>query len=66
MKVNLRSNRIGNASAVSIFRSLEHNTSLEELDLMENSQLADGDNEAVGCAIERMLNVNRKLRLLTV
>ena len=64
--VTLHSNQINSASAVSIFRSLEHNTSLEELDLSENSQLAKGDNEAVGCAIERTLNVNRKLRVLTL
>ena len=52
--------------AVNIFRSLEHNTSLEELDLSESSQLADGNSEAVGCAIERMLNVNRTLKILTL
>ena len=51
---------------MNIFRSLEHNTSLEELDLSESSQLADGNSEAVGCAIERMLNVNRTLRVLTL
>ena len=52
--------------AVNIFRSLERNTSLEELDLSESSQLADGNSEAVGCAIERMLNVNRTLKTLTL
>ena len=56
----LRNNNIGSAGAVSMFKSLEHNTSLEELDLSENSQLAEGDSEAVGCAIERMLTVNKK------
>ena len=59
-------NRIGSADAVSIFRSLEHNTSLEKLDLSRNRQLAKGDSEAVGCAIERMLNVNRTLKVLQV
>ena len=44
--------RISCAGAVSIYRSLEHNTSLEELDLSRNSQLAEGDSEAMGCAIE--------------
>ena len=53
---------VSSAGAVSIFRSLEHNTSLEELDLSENSQLAKGDSEALGCAIERMLNVNTTLK----
>ena len=62
----LRSNNIGSTGAVSVFRSLEHNTSLEELDLSGNSQLAEGDSEAVGCAIERMLNVNRILKVLNL
>ena len=65
-KVILRSNNISSAVAVSIFKSLEHNTSLEELDLSENSQLAAGDSEAVGCAIERMLNVKRTLKILNL
>ena len=65
-KVILHSNNIGSTGAVSIFRSLEHNTSLEELDLSGNSQLAEGDSEAVGCAIERMLNVNKTLKLLNL
>ena len=67
-KVILHSNNIGSAGAVNIFRSLEHNTScsLEELDLSRNSQLAEGGNEAVGCAIERMLSVNRTLKVLTL
>ena len=55
---------VSSTGAVSIFRSLEHNTSLEEVDLSENWQLAEGDSEAVGCAIERMLNVNRTLKVL--
>ena len=66
IKVILHSNDIGNTTAVSIFRSLEHNTSLEELNLSGNSQLAEGDSEAVGCAIERMLNVNRTLKVLNL
>ena len=64
--LDLRANSISSTGAVSIFRSLEHNTSLEELDLSENSQLAEGDSEAVGCAIERMLNVNRTLKVLNL
>ena len=59
-------NNIGSAGAVSIFRSLEHNTSVEELDLSGNRRLAEGDSEAVGCAIERMLNVNRTLKKLNL
>ena len=65
-KMILHSNNIGSTGAVSIFRSLEHNTSLEELDLSENSQLAEGDSEALGCAIERMLNGNRTLKVLNL
>ena len=65
-KVILHSNNIGSAGAVSIFRSLEHNTSLEELDLSGNWRLADGDCEVVGCAIERMLNVNKTLKVLNI
>ena len=64
--VILHLNNIGSTGAVSIFRSLEHNTSLEELDLSENSQLAEGDSEAVGCAIERMVDVNRTLKVLNL
>jgi len=64
--VILRSNNIGSGGAVSIFRSLEHNTSLVELDLSGNCQLAKVDSEAVGCAIERMLNVNRTLQELNL
>ena len=65
-KVVLCSNHIGSTGAVNIFRSLEHNTSLEELDLSENSQLAEGDSEAVGCAIQKMLNSNRTLKVLNL
>ena len=65
-KMSLHLNNTGSAGAVSIFRSLEHNTILEELDLSGNNQLAEGDSEAVGCAIERMLNVNRTLKLLNL
>ena len=65
-KVILHSNYIGSSGVVSIFRSLEHNTSLEELDLSGNSQLAKGDSEAVGCTIERMLNLNTTLKVLNL
>ena len=61
---SLEEKNISSTGAVSIFRSLEHNTSLEELDLSGNSQLARGDSEAVGCAIERMLNANTTLKVL--
>ena len=64
--LDLSYNQIGSAGAVSIFRSLEHNTSLEELDLSQISQLAEGDSEAVGCAIERMLRVNTRLKVLNL
>ena len=63
-RLELKHIRISSAGAVTIFKSLEYNTSLVELDLAGNSQLAEGDSEAVGCAIERMLNVNRTLKVL--
>ena len=62
--LNLQHYNITCTGAVSIFRSLEHNTSLEELDLSENWQLAEGDSEAVGCAIAKMLKINKTLKLL--
>ena len=49
-----------------VSKSLEHNTSLEELDLSETSQLVEGDSEAVGYAIETMLKVNRTLKVLSL
>ena len=61
--LKLKNCNISSAGAVSIFRSLEHNTSLEKLVLSENSELSEGDSEAVGCAIERILNVNKVLNL---
>ena len=64
--LNLSKCKLDTAVATSIFRSLQHNTSLEELDLSENNQLAEGDSEALGCAIERMLSVNRTLEVLNL
>ena len=57
---------IDGQNAVTLFRSLAHSTSLEKLDLSGNSQLAAGDSEAVGCAIERMLRVNTRLKVLNL
>ena len=62
--LDLSNNVINSNGAVSIFTSLEHNTSLEELNLSGNTHLTEGDSEAVGCAIERMLTVNRTLKVL--
>ena len=62
----LKANNISSTGAVSIFRSLEQNTSLEELDLSGNSQLTKGESEAVGCAIKRMLIVNKTLKVLNL
>ena len=55
-------NEINSSGAVRIFTWLQHNTSLEELDLSRNSHLTEDDSEAVGRAIERMLTVNRTLK----
>ena len=57
---------IDSQNALDLFKLLEHNTSMEELDLSENSQLAEGDSEGVGCAIEKMLTVNRTLKVLNL
>ena len=62
--LRFRNGSINGQNAVNLFRSLEDNTRLEELDLSRNFQLAEGDSEAVGCAIERMLN--RKLKVLNL
>ena len=62
--LDLKHNKIASTGAVSIFRSLEHNTSLDKLDFSWNWQLVESDGEAVGCAVERMLNVNRTLKVL--
>ena len=49
----LRCCRPDTAVATHTTAGMEHSTSLEELDLSENSELAADDHEAVGCAIER-------------
>ena len=59
-------NEINSSGAVRIFTWLQHNTSLEELNLSGNGHLTEGDSEAVGCAIERMLTVNRTLKVLNL
>ena len=41
-------NKISSAGAANIFRSLEHNTSLEQLDPSWNWRLTKSDSEAVG------------------
>jgi len=53
-------------NVVNLFSSLEHNTSLEEFNLSLSIQLAEGDSEAVGCAIERLLRVNTRLKVLNL
>ena len=61
------SSKVGKSLLIGkFFRSLELNTSLEKLDLSGSHQLAEGDSETVGCAIERMLNVNRTLKVLNL
>ena len=64
MVLNQSNCRVNTGVPTHIFRSLEKRTSLEELDLSENSQLAKCDNEALGCVIQEMLNVNRTLEVL--
>ena len=64
--LNLSHEQISSVHAVSIFSSLEHDTTLEEVDLSGNSELAEGDSERVGCVIERTLNVNRTIKVLNL
>ena len=51
--LNLKCCRLDTAVATHTTAAMEHSTSLEELDLSKNSELAADDHEAVGCAIER-------------
>ena len=60
------SSGLTSSAAVSIFTSLEHHTSVEELDLSRNKQLMEGDSEAVGCALERMLINNTGISVLVL
>ena len=60
------SSGLTSSAAVSIFTSLEHNTSVEELDLSRSKQLMEGDSEAVGCALERMLISNAGISVLVL
>ena len=64
--LNLSNCRVNTGVATHIFRSLEKSTSLEELDLSENSQLVKCDNEALGCVIDGMLNANTTLKVLNL
>ena len=71
-QLNLKLGRITNIGTVYIFKSLEHNTSLEELELSLSSNNfsyypSHSDNsEALGCAMEGMLTVNQTLRILNL
>ena len=59
--------KITGVGAARIFKSLEHNTSLEELHLSFFSLLATyKDDEALGCAVEGMLTVNQTLKILNL
>lgn len=53
----LRCKGVKSQNAVDVFRS---NISLNKLDLSGDSQLAKVDTEAVGCAIESMLNMHEQ------
>ena len=64
--LNLRCCKLDTAVATHTIAGLEHNTSLEELYLSENSQLAAGDCQAVDCAIEKILRVNTRLKELNI
>ena len=57
---------IDSKNAVGMLRLLANNTSLGKLDLSGSSHLAEGDSEAVDCALERMLNANTTLKILAL
>ena len=60
---------VTDVGAAHIFKSLEHNTSLEELVILKGAsyyQSAKDDGETLGSAIQRMLTVNQTLRVLNL
>ena len=69
-QLKLNSNSITSVGAVYIFKSLEHNTRLEELDLPfnkffhHNHSVKNDHGKALGCAVEGMLTLNQTLRIL--
>ena len=64
-QLNLKSNRmLTGTGAARIFKSLEHNTSLDKLLLSCNSQLAVSDSELFGCRLQQMLTANKSLSVL--
>ena len=62
--LNVSKNNIYSGGAVSIFTVLEHNSSLEELDLSRNQQITEGDAERVGCTLNKILKVNKAIQTL--
>ena len=56
--------KITSVGAARLFKSLEHNTSLEELHLSFFSLFENDEALALGCAVERMLTINQTLRIL--
>ena len=60
--------KVTNVSATHIiFKSLKHNTNLEELELSSvNTRSSKGDIEALGSAIQRMLMINKTLRIFDI
>ena len=72
-QLNLKSNiMLTSIGAVQIFKCLEQNSSLKELDLSSNEFFShyqtatNDDSEALGCAVEEMLTVNQTLRILNL
>ena len=65
--LNLSDNNITGAGAVPIFKTLESNTSLEELDISRNNllqQIQIAQTTLSGSFIETMLSINQSLRRL--
>ena len=66
-QLKLCGSRITGVRAAHIFKSLEHNTSLEELDVSVSDEVYYfNDDEALGCAVEGMLTVNQTLRIVNL
>lgn len=62
--------KVTSVGATHIFKSLENNTSLEELKLLLVDISSYGspkdDGEALGCVIQRMLMINKTLRVFDI
>ena len=63
-QLDLRDNEITSVGGAHIFKSLEHNTSLNKLLLSCNSKLAIHNSERLGSKLKQMLAANKSLSVL--